>query len=36
MNIYNQMRQDAMTHQETALMEELRRQASIQRLLDQE
>lgn len=36
MTIYNQMRQDAMQHQETALMEELRREASIQRLLDQE
>lgn len=34
MNIYNEMRQAAMAHQESALMEELRRQASIQRLLD--
>lgn len=36
MNIYNEMRQTAMTAQETALMEELRRQASIQRMLDDE
>lgn len=36
MTLYNQMRQDAMQHQETALMEELRRQASIQRMLDDE
>lgn len=35
MTIYNEMRQTAMQHQETALMEELRRGASIQRLLDQ-
>lgn len=36
MQLYNQMRQDAMQRQETALMEELRRDASIQRLLDEE
>jgi peptidyl-prolyl cis-trans isomerase SurA len=36
MALYNQMRQEAMQHQETALMEELRREASIQRLLDEE
>lgn len=36
MTLYNQMRQDAMQHQETALMEELRRQAAIQRMLDEE
>jgi peptidyl-prolyl cis-trans isomerase SurA len=36
MTIYNQMRQEAMQHQETALMEELRRSASIQRMLDDE
>ena len=35
MEIYNQMRQEAMQHQETALMEELRRQAAIVRLLDE-
>ncbi len=36
MTIYNEMRQEAMQHQETALMEELRRGASIQRMLDEE
>lgn len=34
MAIYNQMRQQAMQHQETALMEELRRGAAIERRLD--
>jgi len=35
MTIYNQMRQEAMQHQETALMEELRREAAIERRLDE-
>jgi peptidyl-prolyl cis-trans isomerase SurA len=36
MTIYNQMRQEAMQHQEQALMEELRRDAAIERRLDWE
>lgn len=36
MTIYNEMRQEAMQRQETALMEELRRSATITRLLDEE
>jgi peptidyl-prolyl cis-trans isomerase SurA len=35
MTLYNEMRQEAMQHQETALMEELRREAAIDRRLDQ-